>query len=53
MVGQATVYLTLSDLPRAFPPSPESATLANHEIALESITYITYLNSGSRRDLNP
>ncbi len=32
-VGQAISYSALSDFPRALPPSPESATLANRESA--------------------
>jgi hypothetical protein len=40
-------------IPRALPPSPELATFTNCKFLLESITYVTYLNCGSRRDLNP
>jgi hypothetical protein len=32
-VGQAITYSALSDFPRALPPLPESATLANQESA--------------------
>jgi hypothetical protein len=51
-VGQATTYLALSDVPRALPPSTESALLANPKFTLESITFVSYLNRGLHRDLN-